>query len=158
LNYSIKSKEHLNWLHEHHIELDLTWTKVAIEDHFKNKKALNLFAIEKKTLGLILGHFLYQDQKSIEYEILHLAVLKKYRGKGVGFLLLSELEKQLKTVEKCIKIYLEVRAENKFAIKLYQKLGYKAYNERKNYYRSKSINSPNSQDAILFVKSLNAIS
>ncbi len=158
MNYSIKSKEHLNWLHEHHIELDLTWTKVAIEDHFKNKKALNLFAIEKKTLGLILGHFLYQDQKSIEYEILHLAVLKKYRGKGVGFLLLSELEKQLKTVEKCIKIYLEVRVENKFAIKLYQKLGYKAYNERKNYYRSKSINSPNSQDAILFVKSLNAIS
>ena len=158
MNYSTKSKEHLNWLHEHHIELDLTWTKVAIEDHFKNKKALNLFAIEKKTLGLILGHFLYQDQKSIEYEILHLAVLKKYRGKGVGFLLLSELEKQLKTVEKCIKIYLEVRAENKFAIKLYQKLGYKAYNERKNYYRSKSINSPNSQDAILFVKSLNAIS
>ena len=158
MNYSIKSKEHLNWLHEHHIELDLTWTKVAIEDHFKNKKALNLFAIEKKTLGLILGHFLYQDQKSIDYEILHLAVLKKYRGKGVGFLLLSELEKQLKTVEKCIKIYLEVRAENKFAIKLYQKLGYKAYNERKNYYRSKSINSPNSQDAILFVKSLNAIS
>ena len=158
MNYSIKSKEHLNWLHEHHIELDLTWTKVAIEDHFKSKKALNLFAIEKKTLGLILGHFLYQDQKSIEYEILHLAVLKKYRGKGVGFLLLSELEKQLKTVEKCIKIYLEVRAENKFAIKLYQKLGYKAYNERKNYYRSKSINSPNSQDAILFVKSLNAIS
>ena len=158
MNYSIKSKEHLNWLHEHHIELDLTWTKVAIEDHFKNKKALNLFAIEKKTLGMILGHFLYQDQKSIDYEILHLAVLKKYRGKGVGFLLLSELEKQLKTVEKCIKIYLEVRVENKFAIKLYQKLGYKAYNERKNYYRSKSINSPNSQDAILFVKSLNAIS
>ena len=158
MNYSIKSKEHLNWLHDHHIQLDLTWTKVAIEDHFKNKKALNLFAIEKKTLGLILGHFLYQDQKSIEYEILHLAVLKKYRGKGVGFLLLSELEKQLKTVEKCIKIYLEVRVENKFAIKLYQKLGYKAYNERKNYYRSKSINSPNSQDAILFVKSLNAIS
>ena len=158
MNYSIKSKEHLNWLHEHHIELDLSWTKVAIDDHFKNKRALNIFAIEKKTLGLILGHFLYQDQKSIEYEILHLAVLKKYRGKGVGFLLLSELEKQLKTVEKCIKIYLEVRVENKFAIKLYQKLGYKAYNERKNYYRSKSINSPNSQDAILFVKSLNAIS
>ena len=105
MKYSIKSKEHLNWLHEHHIELDLTWTKVAIEDHFKNKKALNLFAIEKKTLGLILGHFLYQDQKSIEYEILHLAVLKKYRGKGVGFLLLSELEKQLKTVENCIQSY-----------------------------------------------------
>ena len=64
MNYSIKSKEHLNWLHEHHIELDLSWTKVAIDDHFKNKRALNIFAIEKKTLGLILGHFLYEDQKS----------------------------------------------------------------------------------------------
>ena len=106
---------------------------------------------------MILGHFLYEDQKSIEYEILHLAVLNKHRGKGVGFLLLSELEKQLKTVENSVKIYLEVRAENKFAIKLYEKLGYKAYNERKNYYRSKSIHAPHTQDAILFAKSLYAI-
>ena len=157
MNYSINYKEHLNWLHEHHIELELSWTKVAIDDHFKNKRALNIFTIEKKTLGIILGHFLYEDQKSIEYEILHLAVLNKHRGKGVGFLLLSELEKQLKTVENSVKIYLEVRAENKFAIKLYEKLGYKAYNERKNYYRSKSINAPHTQDAILFAKSLYAI-
>jgi ribosomal protein S18 acetylase RimI-like enzyme len=51
-----------------------------------------------------------------------------------------------------------VNSGNKFAIKLYEKLGYKTYNERKNYYGSKSINSSVSQDAILFAKSLNAIS
>ena len=72
-------------------------------------------------------------------------------------MILEELEKQLKSTGKSVKIFLEASAINKFAIKLYEKLGYKAYNERKNYYRSKSINAPNTQDAILFAKSLNAI-
>jgi ribosomal protein S18 acetylase RimI-like enzyme len=72
--------------------------------------------------------------------------------------MLIELEKHLKIKEKTINIFLETGSANKFAIKLYEKLGYKIYNERKNYYGSKSINSPLFQDAILFVKSLNAIS
>jgi ribosomal protein S18 acetylase RimI-like enzyme len=70
---------------------------------------------------------------------------------------MEELEKLLNINKKSLKIFLEVSSSNKFAIKLYEKLGYKAYNERKNYYRSKSINAPHTQDAILFAKSLNAI-
>ena len=105
----------------------------------------------------MIGHFLYQDQKVSEFEILHIAVLPEFRNQGLGRMILEELEKQLKSTEKSVKIFLEASAVNKFAIKLYEKLGYKAYNERKNYYRSKSINAPNTQDAILFAKSLNAI-
>ena len=113
---------------------------------------------QSKAVGALIGHFLYQDQKVSEFEILHIAVLPEYRNQGLGRMILEELEKQLKSIEKSVKIFLEASAANKFAIKLYEKLGYKAYNERKNYYRSNSINSPASQDAILFAKSLDDIS
>ena len=105
----------------------------------------------------MIGHFLYQDQKVSEFEILHIAVLPEFRNQGLGRMILEELEKQLKSTGKSFKIFLEASVINNFAIKLYEKLGYKAYNERKNYYRSKSINAPHTQDAILFAKSLNAI-
>jgi len=57
-----------------------------------------------------------------------------------------------------VKIFLEASSMNKFAIKLYEKLGYKAYNERKNYYGSNPINPSSLQDAILFAKTLNVSS
>ena len=79
-----------------------------------------------------------------------------YRNQGIGKKILEELEKQLKMIDKSIKIFLEVSSINKFAIKLYEKLGYKAYNERKNYYGSYPINPSSLQDAILFAKTLNA--
>ena len=92
-----------------------------------------------------------------EFEILHIAILPNFRNRGFALNLMKELEKLININKKSLKIFLEVSSSNKFAIKLYEKLGYKAYNERKNYYRSKSINAPNSQDAILFAKSLNDI-
>ena len=100
--------------------------------------------------------FLYQDREVSEFEILHVAVLPLYRNQGFGKKILEELENQLKNTEKSIKIFLEASSINKFAIKLYEKLGYKAYNERKNYYGSNPINPSSLQDAILFAKNLNA--
>ncbi len=54
-----------------------------------------------------MGHFLYQDQKISEFEILHIAVLPEYRNQGIGRKILEELEKQLKMTNKSIKIFLE---------------------------------------------------
>ena len=108
------------------------------------------------TIGMLIGHFLYQDREVSEFEILHVAVLPLYRNQGFGKKILEELENQLKNTEKSIKIFLEASSINKFAIKLYEKLGYKAYNERKNYYGSNPINPSSLQDAILFAKNLNA--
>ena len=69
---------------------------------------------------------------------------------------MKELEKLLNINKISLKIFIEVSSSNKFAIKLYEKLGYKAYNERKNYYGSNPINPSSLQDAILFAKNLNA--
>ena len=113
--------------------------------------------LDSDFIGILVGHYLYQSSNLDEFEILHIAILPKFRNRGFAYNLMKELEKLLKINKKALKIFLEVNSSNKFAIKLYEKLGYKAYNERKNYYRSKSINAPNTQDAILFAKSLNAI-
>jgi len=148
-----------SWVNSNKELLGLNWSSNSISDHFKNKNCRNIFIQDNDIpKGVLLGRFLFEDQTTIEFEILHIAIIPDSRNQGFGYELLLELEKQLKKPTKSTKIFLEVNSGNKFAIKLYEKLGYKTYNERKNYYGSKSINSSVSQDAILFAKSLNAIS
>ena len=138
--------------------LEILWSNHSIDKHFDNKKSVNIeMSLDSKLIGILIGHYLYQSSDLDEFEILHIAILPNFRNSGFALNLMEELEKLLNINKKSLKIFLEVSSSNKFAIKLYEKLGYKAYNERKNYYRSKSINAPNTQDAILFAKSLNAI-
>ena len=138
--------------------LEISWSNHSIDKHFDNKKSVNIeMSLDSKLIGILIGHYLYQSSDLDEFEILHIAILPNFRNSGFALNLMEELEKLLNINKKSLKIFLEVSSSNKFAIKLYEKLGYKAYNERKNYYRSKSINAPNSQDAILFAKSLNDI-
>ena len=138
--------------------LEISWSNHSIDKHFDNKKSVNIdMSLDSKLIGILIGHYLYQSLDLDEFEILHIAILPNFRNRGFALNLMEELEKLLNINKKSLKIFLEVSSSNKFAIKLYEKLGYKAYNERKNYYRSKSINAPHTQDAILFAKSLNAI-
>ena len=138
--------------------LEISWSNHSIDKHFDNKKSVNIeMSLDSKLIGILIGHHLYRSSDLDEFEILHIAILPNFRNSGFALNLMEELEKLLNINKKSLKIFLEVSSSNKFAIKLYEKLGYKAYNERKNYYRSKSINAPNSQDAILFAKSLNDI-
>ena len=138
--------------------LEISWSNHSIDKHFDNKKSVNIeMSLDSNFIGILIGHYLYQSSDLDEFEILHIAILPNFRNRGFALNLMKELEKLLNINKKSLKIFLEVSSSNKFAIKLYEKLGYKAYNERKNYYRSKSINAPNTQDAILFAKSLNAI-
>ena len=158
MNFTHTLSDSKNWIINHKDQLEINWSEKDIELHLNKKTSFNIYLLDQTNVkGALIGHFLYQDQKVSEFEILHIAVLPEFRNQGLGRMILEELEKQLKSTGKSFKIFLEASAINKFAIKLYEKLGYKAYNERKNYYRSKSINAPNTQDAILFAKSLNAI-
>ena len=159
MKFSSNIENSQSWIIEKRDHLEINWNDQAISDHLHKENSFNFYLLDNDhPIGVLIGHFLYQDQKISEFEILHIAVLPEYRNQGIGRKILEELEKQLKMTNKSIKIFLEASSLNKFAIKLYEKLGYKAYNERKNYYRSNSINSPASQDAILFAKSLDDIS
>ena len=159
MKFSSNIENSQSWLIEKRDRLEINWSDQAISDHLQKENNFNFYLLDNDhPIGVLIGHFLYQDQKVSEFEILHIAVLPEFRNQGLGRMILEELEKQLKSTEKSVKIFLEAIAINKFAIKLYEKLGYKAYNERKNYYGSNPINPSSLQDAILFAKTLNASS
>ena len=159
MKFSSNIENSQSWLIEKRDCLEINWSDQAISDHLQKENNFNFYLLDNDhSIGVLIGHFLYQDQKVSEFEILHIAVLPEFRNQGLGRMILEELEKKLKSTEKSVKIFMEASAINKFAIKLYEKLGYKAYNERKNYYGSNPINPSSLQDAILFAKTLNASS
>ena len=157
MKFSSNIENPQRWIIANRDYLEINWSEQAVSRHLQKENSFNIYLLNNEhSIGILMGHFLYQDQKISEFEILHIAVLPEYRNQGIGRKILEELEKQLKMTNKSIKIFLEASSLNKFAIKLYEKLGYKAYNERKNYYGSNPINPSSLQDAILFAKNLNA--
>lgn len=79
-------------------------------------------------------------------EILNLFVIENYRGLGLGKKLVDEVIKVCK-IEKIEMLTLEVRVSNNYAIKMYERLGFKVGTTRKNYYE-------NNEDALLMVLDL----
>lgn len=67
-----------------------------------------------------------------ECELYRIAVLRQYRRTGLGQKLLAEFIGQAR--KKAAKIFLEVRADNKAAISLYEKNGFLRIAVRKMYY------------------------
>ena len=83
-----------------------------------------------------------------EAEIITMAILPKYQNQGIGSLILTELEGILSEIS-CNKVFLEVASNNSIAIHLYDKLGFKSFGIRKNYY---SISENKKVNAILMKK------
>ncbi len=83
-----------------------------------------------------------------EAEIITMAILPKFQNQGIGFLILKELEEILSEIS-CNTVFLEVASNNLIAIHLYDKLGFKTFGTRKNYY---SISKNNKVNAILMKK------
>ena len=74
--------------------------------------------VEGKIIGTVLGGF--DGRRGIVY---HLAVSVKYRRKGIGEALMTELESRLKE-KGCIRSYLLVTKENKNSLEFYLKRGW----------------------------------
>lgn len=79
--------------------------------------------------GTILG-FLAVQQLVEDWEILQLAVQKDAQGQGIAGYLLERLDSFLGTV------FLEVRASNRRAKRLYQRYGFVEIGKRKDYYHN----------------------
>ena len=103
----------------------------------------NIFYIYKKNKGFCI--FSCNEK---EAEIITMAILPKYQNQGIGFLILEELEEILSRIN-CNKVFLEVASNNLIAIHLYDKLGFKSFGIRKNYY---SISEDKKVNAILMKK------
>jgi [ribosomal protein S18]-alanine N-acetyltransferase len=66
--------------------------------------------------------------------VVSIAVLREYRGKGIGKSLMLEAINGL-AVRKTDEIYLEVRVSNDLAVKMYQSLGFIIKSRLRSYYR-----------------------
>jgi ribosomal-protein-alanine N-acetyltransferase len=83
-----------------------------------------------------------------EANLLLMAIDPQYQGQGRGLALLEESIELLG--ERCVMIFLEVRASNHPAISLYEKVGFHQMGIRKNYYPAdRALIATGKEDAVL---------
>ena len=106
------------------------FSKSKIVDDFNQNAFTKYFIYMEKSniIGVVNYYDLYD-----RFELSYIEVIKEYRNKKIGSLLLEELIKIAE--EKKIKnITLEVNINNEYAIKLYKKYNFEVVAIRKGYY------------------------
>lgn len=102
--------------------------------HWMIKHAHSIFLVlEYKTKIVGYGLVLINSGTSLA-RLYSICTLKEFQGYGLATQLLNELEDKASNDEDCIYLRLEVKSTNKGAIKLYKKLGYIKFTEKKDYY------------------------
>ena len=112
--------------------------KQILLNYDQNNYLIYVAKYNNQNIGYISGLLVSDD-----LNILNLGIDERYRNRGFGYQLLNYLLIENKRELKSTNIFVELRKTNKIAFNLYLRLGFKVYNERKNYY-----SNPN-EDAIL---------
>lgn len=98
------------------------------------KKGHSLFLVlEYKSTLIGYGLVLINRGTSLA-RLYSICTLKEYQGHGLASKLIAELETKAADDEDCAYLRLEVKENNKSAIKLYEKLGYTKFTEKEDYY------------------------
>lgn len=118
---------------------DTPWTLKMLQDSYN----VGTYYAVAEYEGRIVGYGgLYPNG-----DITNIAVLKDYRGKGLGGRIVDELIKH--AINSGIdKIFLEVRVNNNSALRLYKSKGFKKIDLRKRYYE-------NGDDAEIYLLEVN---
>lgn len=119
------------------------WNQAQFQADLENPHSRYLIWVEAQTiLGFIAYHQIFY-----EFEMMHVVVSPAYQGQKKGSELLLQLSE--KAQEAAVnQIFLEVRASNHAAQRLYEKAGFEVLGQRKNYYQEPE------EDAILMVKNV----
>lgn len=96
------------------------WTPDTELDYDDFKSPHLILYLDKKAVGT--ARLIYKEGKCYYSRI---AVLKEFRGKGLGKILIDELEKRAKS-EGAKEVYLEAQVS---ALGFYEKLGFKSYGD-----------------------------
>ena len=120
------------------------WSETALSEELSNKFARFFVALlNGEIVGYIGAHNILG-----EVYITNVAVFPEYRKNGFGEALIKKLIETVKK-ENADFITLEVRKSNTSAINLYEKCGFCAVGERKNFYEKPC------ENAILMTKNFN---
>lgn len=108
------------------------WTLESYQALYRGYKT-DIYAYYEKEK--IIAYAVFLDMVDI-VELVRIAVKNDFRGKKYGSIFLKEL---ITYFDK--DIFLEVRENNVFAVKLYEKTGFKLINIRKEYYKDTGENA-----------------
>lgn len=106
------------------------WSEQSFREEMDNSIAVYFVAEMDGRLAGYCGFWQVAD----EGHITNVAVLKQFRRRGVGSRLVAEMERYARSIG-LVLMTLEVRKSNQAAIGLYEKYGFSAIGERKNYYQ-----------------------
>jgi ribosomal protein S18 acetylase RimI-like enzyme/predicted double-glycine peptidase len=102
--------------------------------HWMIKHAHSIFQVVEYK-GQLIGYGLVLINSGTSLARLYsICTLKEFQGYGLASELITKLENLAADDEDCAYLRLEVRADNKGAIKLYEKLGYRKFTEKEDYY------------------------
>ncbi|WP_300343341.1 ribosomal protein S18-alanine N-acetyltransferase [Fusobacterium sp.] len=116
------------------------YTEEQLSEMVQDKERYSVIGVS--SIENLVGYVIVFDN-SESLEIMKIAVLPEFRKKGIGKILLDEIEKLKKD------IFLEVRESNIVAREFYIKNSFKEIGKRKNYYKD------NNEAAIIMLKENN---
>ena len=121
----------------------MPWSRQSYETELKNQWANYLVCDWAGEIAAYVGMWTVFE----EAHITNVAVAKKFRGRGLGRILMREEEKVARA-KLANRILLEVRPSNSAALAMYRGLGYIPISVRKEYYED------NGEDALVMIKHL----
>lgn len=121
----------------------MPWSRQSYETELKNQWANYLVCDWAGEVAAYVGMWTVFE----EAHITNVAVAKKFRGRGLGRILMREEEKVARA-KLANRILLEVRPSNSAALAMYRGLGYIPISVRKEYYED------NGEDALVMIKHL----
>lgn len=121
---------HVFWRPDLFVSVDEAINKEELEELINNEE---IFVAKENNniVGYVIIKIMEKNNRKMRYrkilEISNLGVEEKYRNKGIGTELLNFIKN--KSIENnCTDLYLTVNEENKNAIKLYEKFGFRIKN------------------------------
>ncbi len=120
------------------------WSETSFYSEVYNRHSITRIA---ELDGMIVGYICVK-QIIDECHLMDLAAHPDHRKQGIATMLLNNVIADLRS--DCRRMYLEVRASNAAAVKLYGKFGFKTVGIRKNYYMHPE------EDAIIMMLTIEA--
>ncbi len=100
----------------------------------------HVYVVYGKDGATIFGFAVF-SQTFNEVELLKWAILPSWQSAGYGSKFFQNAVRYLKQVKQVRNIFLECREDNKSAIRIYEKQGFKQIGLRKNYYKNPPANA-----------------